>query len=204
MRRVIRSSVVAALAVSAAAVAAPSVTAAPPEDVTLTDYFLIFADLNVNRSVFVNITAVDLCEWAAGGFVGPPPVVDDDIAAVANLTGKGALVGHGEFEDLHIELWEFDDEPPALLGPCEDIAEQLEAGTGPWATGSADVRVKTNDFFGSGTRTAAFGDRTTAIVTDEDGNDHAYRNVFRLNSSCHSGLSAPPSCLVDHSQLRML
>ena len=180
-----------------AVLAAPS-SAGPPEDFELDDYFILFPDTNVNRSVFINITAEDFCAWDGES---PPPVVDDAVPATLNVTGSGDAVGSID-TDLYIELWEFDENPSPLIGPCEDIQEQLEAGTGPWATGVARWKAKTNNLFESEPRSNTFGDRTTAVVTDQEGDTWTYRNVFRLNFSCNFPENAPPTCLVDNSTLR--
>jgi hypothetical protein len=225
------------------------VGAAPPEEFVFDEYALLFPDTNINRSVFVNITARDFCNWEAeaapffewldalflyeefgedyqafldaGGdpdeFPIQPPPVDpgpppsdgpppfpalEPVNGIGVSTGQGAVVGRIDAKDLYIEMWEFDEDPSPLIGPCEDIQQQLDAGDDPWATGFADVKAKTNDFDFSGTRGVAFGDRTTAVVTDQDGNEYSYRNVFRLNGQCNAPEFAPPACLVDNSKLR--
>jgi len=177
-----------------------SATASPPSEAVFDDYIVLFPDVNVNRSVFINITAESFCDWLAGPPEGPPPAIDP-VVGVGVGTGQGAVVGHID-ADLYIELWQFDEDPSPLVGPCEDIQEQLDAGTGPWATGIARHRAKGNDVFGSGTRGVSFGDRTTAELTDADGNEWVYRNVFRGNEQCHQPLDGPPACIVDVSSLR--
>lgn len=180
----------------AAALVSPA-SAGPPEDFVLEDYFALFPDTNVNRSIFINITAEDFCDWDQNS----PPPVQGPVSATLNVTGSGDAVGSID-ADLYIEIWEFDENPSPLIGPCEDIQQQLEAGSGPWATGTARWKAKTNNFFESEPRSNTFGDRTTAVVEDQDGNTWKYRNVFRLNFSCSFPEDAPPTCLVDNSSLR--
>lgn len=195
---------IAVAAAAVIAVPASSTSAGPPQEVVLDDYIVLFPDVNINRAVFINITARDFCDWLDGGPVGPPPAIDP-VTARAVSTGQGAIVGAIDVQDLYIEMWEFDDNPPPLVGACEDLQDQLaDPDAEPWATGTADLKAKTNDFFGSGTRGISFGDRTTAHVTDQDGNTYRYRNVFRLNEQCNAPEFEPPSCLVDNSQLKML
>lgn len=157
----------------------------------------------VNRSVFINITARAFCGWLAGGPGGPPPAIEP-VVGIGVETGQGAVVGRIDAE-LHIEIWEFDQDPSPLIGPCEDIQQQLnDPEARPWASGVARYMAKDNDVTNSGARAKAFGDRTTAVVTDHDGNTWSYRNVFRLNFSCNAPEFAAPSCLVDNSKFRQL
>lgn len=195
---------IAVAAAAVIAVPASGTSAGPPEEQVWDDYIVLFPDLNINKSVFINITARDFCDWLAGPPTGPPPAIDL-VTARGVSTGQGAIVGKIDAEDLYIEIWDFDENPSPLVGPCEDIQQQLDdPDAEPWATGTADFKAKTNDAFGSGTRGISFGDRTTAHVTDQDGNSYRYRNVFRLNEQCNAPEFAPPSCLVDNSQLKML
>lgn len=189
-----------------AAVQASPVGAKPPQEEVFDDYIVLFPDTNINRSVFINITAREFCGWLnqPGGPQGPPPAIDP-VVGIGVETGKGAIVGKIDATHLHIEMWNFDEDPSPLIGPCEDIQEQLaDPDAEPWAVGLADFKAKSNDVTDSGTRGNSFGDRTTARVTDQDGNEWSYRNVFRLNSKCNAPEFAPPSCLVDNSQLRQL
>ena len=240
MKRTIAGLFSVLLVAGVAVVPESPVGAAPPEEAVFDDYIVLFPDTNINRSVFINITAKGFCKWNApfdvwlealflyeeyeaflgdGGQpddfriqpppvdpgpppdLGPPPAIDP-VIGIGGPTGKGAVVGRIDAKDLHIEMWEFDEDPSPLIGPCEDIQEQLDAGEDPWATGSADLKAKSNDVEFSGTRGVAFGDRTTAVVTDQDGNEYSYRNVFRLNDQCNGPDFAPPACLVDNSKLR--
>ena len=156
--------------------------------------------------MFINITARDFCDWVPEGPEppsGPPPVLEP-VATRGVTTGKGAIVVGFEAKDLYIEMWDISGvaEP---IGPCEDIQEQLDdPDAEPWATGTADLRFKDNDFFRTETRGNAFGDRTRAVVTDQEGNTYSFRNTFRLNDQCNAPEDGPPSCLVDKFQLKML
>ncbi len=179
----------------AAALASPA-SAGPPEDIDIHDYFVLFPDTNINRSVFINMTAEAFCGWDQ---MSPPPVLESVVGRL-NVTGSGAAVASID-TDLYIELWEFDEGAP-LIGPCEDIQEQLDDGSGPWASGVARWKAKTNNLFDSDSRSNTFGDRTNAALTDQDGNSWSYRNVFRLNFSCSFPEAAPPTCLVDNSKLQ--
>ncbi len=244
MRRLIAALISVLVLVGFAAVPSSPASAAPPEEVQFDDYIVLFPDLNINKSVFINITARDFCEWDAvatpffewldalflwldyqeflegggdpGDFPvqppptdpgppppdpGPPPAIDP-VFGVGVSTGQGAIVGRIDAEDLHIEMWNFDEDPSPLIGPCQDIQQQLDSGGEPWATGLADFKAKSNDVEFTGTRGVAFGDRTTAHVVDQEGNEYSYRNVFRLNEQCHAPEFAPPACLVDNSKLR--
>ena len=50
----------------------------------------------------------------------------------------------------------------------------------------------------------AFGDRITAVITDQGGNNYGYTSLFRINTKCHVPEFEAPSCLVEKSKLRML
>jgi hypothetical protein len=160
MRR--RAVLVAALAMLALGVTAQT-SAAPPEQVELEDFFPLFADVEDGLGLFVNIGRDDLCEWADGGFVGPPPV-NEPVSVQLNETGKGAVVASFE-DDLSIELWKFDPDVPPLIDPCLDT----DAQDAPWATGTAHVHANDNDFDLSLTRTNSFGIRGQGTVEDASG-----------------------------------
>lgn len=197
MRRII--GLLASAFLLVAAMAATPASAGPPEEIPIDDYIALFPDVNVNRSVFINITAEAFCQWLAEG-EGPPPAIET-VQGRLNVTGSGAAVGSID-ADLYIELWQFDEDPSPLIGPCEDIQDQLDAGSGPWATGTVRWKAKTNNLFESDSRPNTFGDRSTAVLTDQAGNTWDYRNVFRLNTRCNAPDEAPPACLVDNSSLR--
>jgi hypothetical protein len=194
-----------AAAAIALAVPATAAYAQPPEETVANDLISVYLDFENGKSVFINITARDFCDWLPEGPEppsGPPPVLEP-VVTRGVTTGKGAIVTGFEAQDLYIELWDISGitEP---IGPCEDIQDQLDAGGKPWATGTADVRFKDNDFFYTETRGNAFGDRTKAMVTDQEGNTYSYRNVFRVNQQCNAPEDGPPACLVDNFQLKML
>jgi hypothetical protein len=172
-------------------------SADPPETFDV-PFPILFPDLNVEKSVFINITARDFCDWVADGEEGPPPVIDLVTVRVQE-TGNGGEVAKVD-QDLSIEMWEFDDGvlPDNLVGPCEDIQEQLDDPEAePWATGT--VRYQGN-FNGSD------GDRSRGVVT-ETASDTSYRysNTFHINDRCSFNEAAGvPNCLVDNSKLKEL
>jgi hypothetical protein len=176
-------------------------SADPPVEEVWTDYFVLFPDVNVDKSVFINITARDFCDWLETGPVGPPPVLDDAVVARGVPTTNGAVVGRIDAE-LYIELWNFDDPSADLVGPCEDIQQQLDNGDDPFATGIAQFKAKTNDAFESDSRGITFGDRTSAVLVGQDGTDYHYKNVFRLTEQCNVPDMDFPSCYVDKSLLQ--
>lgn len=195
-------------AVSAIALVLPAVTASaqPPEETVVEDFIVLYPDLEYNLSVFINITARDFCDWVPDGPeppTGPPPAIDT-VTSIGIETGKGAIVTKLDADDLYIEMWDLGEDSP-LIGPCEDIQDQLDdPDAEPWASGTASFKAKDNDFFGTGTRGNAFGDRITAVITDQDGNNYDYTSLFRINSKCHAPEFEAPSCLVEKSRLRMV
>jgi len=198
----LRRTLVAVAAAAALAVPAATANAQPPEETVVDDLIVVYPDFENGKSVFINITARDFCDWLDTGPSGPPPAIDE-VATRGVTTGKGAIVVGFEAQDLNIEMWDISAvaEP---IGPCEDIQDQLDdPDAEPWATGGADMRFKDNDFFYTETRGNAFGDRTKAVVTDQEGTTYSYRNTFRLNHQCNAPEDGPPSCLVDNSQLKM-
>lgn len=155
----------------ALAVVAP-VHADPPER-TDEPIFGVFPDSEHGFAVFWNITRDDFCTWAAGGFEGPPPVVE--LVPATNLeTGKGAVVASYK-ATRPIELWSLDSDVPPLTDPCSDTDEQSQA----WATGTAHVVYTDNDRFVSLTRMNSFGDRGQGTVQDAGGDAWHYSWAFR-------------------------
>ncbi len=151
-------------------VVALPVQAAPPvqEDIPL---LLVFPDFENGKVVFWNTTRDDVCAWAEGGFVGPPPVIEL-VPVTFNETGKGAVVfSYNEIRP--IELWNFDD-PDDPVDPCVDTDEQ----DGPWATGDMRVSGHDNDLDVSLTRTNAFGDTGQGTVYTSDGSAWHYSWTF--------------------------
>ena len=126
--------------------------------------------------VFWNITRDDLCDWFAGGFVGPPPV-QKLIDSQVKETGQGALVASFH-ETSTLELWNLDD-PSDPQDPCSDTDGQ----EGAWAQGSATVTANDNDLDVSGTRRNSFGERGQGKVHDADGGHWHFSWVFRAQCS---------------------
>ena len=198
----LRKTLVAVAAAVAVALPGTAASAQPPQEVVFDDFIVLFPDSTLNKSVFINITARDFCEWLEAPS-GPPPAIDL-VTGRETMTGKGAVVGKIDAEDLYIEMWNLGEEGPQE-GPCEDIQDQLDDPTAqPWATGTASFKAKDNDIFGTGTRGNAFGDRTTAQLTGSDGEAYSYSSIFRLNDRCTAPEFGPPSCLVEKSKLKML
>jgi hypothetical protein len=143
-------------------------TAGPPERADWPIHFNAF-DADNGLLTFVNMTRDNLCDWAAGGFDGPPPV-EELITVQSKETGQGAVVESLRAQ-LPFEIWAFEG-VPSFANVC---APELE---GPWATGTGRVSWTDNDFFISGTRTNSFGGSFQASVTDTEGVD--WRYTFRL------------------------
>lgn len=226
------------------ALATVPAAAGPPQQFDEPEFIILYPDLNTERSVFINITAGDFCEWLegaepffawldalflyeeylafldAGGdpddfFVQPPPEdpgppppepgplpARDPVTITENHVkiSERDVFGVGSVDqDLYIEMWEFDagvdpSDPTTLIGPCEDIQNQLDAGSPPWATGT--VRYHSNF-------SKAFGENIRGVVTDTSGASYAYHNSFHINGSCRFKPEIEaPACLVDTSQLR--
>ena len=202
MRRLTALLITTCVVFASAIVPASSAGAAPPDRFEVDDFIVLYPDLDINRSVFINITARDFCDWLAGGPAGPPPAIDPVPVKVIE-TGKGALVTSVDAKDLNIEMWEFDEDPSPLIGPCEDIQQQLDDPEAmPWAAGTARYTAHDNDFFRTETRGNSFGDKVSADLTDRYGNHHSYHHVFHLNWRCNQPDFAPPICLVERSKLR--
>ena len=115
----LKKTLVAAVAAVALAVPATTAFAQPPEETVVDDLFLIYPDFENGKSVFINITARDFCDWVPEGPEppsGPPPVLEP-VATRGVTTGKGAIVVGFEAKDLYIEMWDISGvaEP---IGPC--------------------------------------------------------------------------------------
>ena len=147
--------------------------------------FGLWPDLTNEVSVWVNMTARDFCEWVANGEEGPPPV---EKLISGTLKGRmGEVVGLFEASDVHVELWQFDEhvdvnDPETLIGPCEDIQDQLDdPDAQPWAAGTLSSYTGTdNDLFGDGIGGNSFGDTGSGMVTDGDGANWAFSWKFRV------------------------
>jgi hypothetical protein len=168
-----------------------------PNRSEITDYFVLFPDTDQGVSVFINISARDFCDWDQAS----PPPVQDVVVGQGKMTGQGAPVGRINESELYIELWQFDEDPSPLIGPCEDIELQLEDPTAqPFATGTTSYQGNDNDLMGSGTRGNAFGDRGEAVLTGQDAMTYDYSWRFHISSRCHAD-GGPPACLIDVSSL---
>lgn len=185
---------VAALALLITVTAAP-VKADPPDRFDF-PFFVVFPDVENGLVVFWNITRDAACEWEASGFAGPPPVIELTPVMIKE-TGKGALVGSVQAV-RPIELWNFDDDVPPLVGPCEDTDDQ----TGPWATGIVRVTANDNDLDVSGTRTNSFGDRGQGTVFDIEGGRWHYSWTFR--ASCVVDCELDFSVQAEHTNLKKM
>lgn len=184
--------------------------AAPPAEFDDPEYIVLYADVNINRSVFVNITARDFCEWLdvaepffewlEGGMQGPPPLDPGPIPAIERVPVRVIENGHGvniqaDQSDLYVEIWEFDEDPSPLAGPCIDIQVQLDdPDSEPWATGT--VREKLN-------ASKSFGDKVTGtITTTADDVTYQYSTTYHINEMCNvDRATGVPNCLADHSKL---
>lgn len=177
-----------------------SASAENPNRFEANDRITLFPDVENGLSVWVNTTARDFCNWQSGPPTGPPPAIDT-VVLLGKETGKGAVVGRFS-TDVYIEVRRFDEDPSPLIGPCEDIAEQLaDPDAEPFATGTANWKGNDNDVFGSETRGNSFGDGIKAVVTDSAGNDYRYTSTFHVNNRCHAPEFAPPACLRDAGTL---
>lgn len=178
----------AALTTSALLAGAPTASAGPPvpyEEHPI-GIFPVFGE-DLSGVFFVNTTREDFCTpgmlqfeadviaWIEGGEVGEPPEYPGDPEPHAPLTGQrietrsGAAVVRVSADDLHVEVWAFDDgivdEETLGVGPCLDTDEAdtlLASGTASWL-------VMDNDRYGSGTRGNPWRDHVEATVTGEGG-----------------------------------
>jgi hypothetical protein len=192
------------IVVAAVAAALPGVgaSAGPPESFEVPDFFQLFLDEDEGKSTWINITALDFCLWALGDFEGPAPVVDDAVPATLNFTAKGgeAAVASVKTDALYIEIWNLDNPDGPFVGPCEDILDQLLAGSGPWATGTTSLNIRTNNLFDppAEPRAVSGGFSGTALV---DAGEDTYRYQFtsHSNDSCRDFV-----CAVTNTSLRRI
>jgi hypothetical protein len=140
---------------------------ADPPEVVEEPIFNVWLDLEHGLVGFWNISRADMCDWAAGGFVGPPPV-EAPVEATVVETKQGALIASFS-ETRSLELWNLDADAD-LIGPCEDTNSQTE----PWATGAFTCTARDNDLTVSLTRTNAFGDWGQGTVYDAEGVAYRY------------------------------
>jgi hypothetical protein len=183
-------------------VPAGAASAGPPLDVEVPDFIQLLLDADEGKSTWINITAPDFCAWALGGFMGPPPVVDDAVPATLNFTAKDgeAVVASVKSDDLYIEVWNLDDPDGPFLGPCEDIQDQLLAGSDPWATGTTSVNAQTNNLFfpPAEPRTVSDGVSGTALL-DVSGESYRYHFANHGSDRCTDF-----RCFVMNTSLRMI
>jgi len=178
-----------------------SVSAAPPERIEVPDYIALYLDEDQGTSIWVNITAVSFCTWAAGGFNGPAPVVDDAVPAKLKGTGQDGSAFVGSINaSIYVEVWELDNPDGPFLGPCEDIIDQLLSGGSPWATGTARVNAVTNNVFGTPEARAISGNfGATATLTTNNGEAFRYQINDHFGDRCFEF-----RCAATHTSLRAL
>lgn len=171
MRRFRLVAVLAALLVIT--IAAPAQADDQPGEVFEEPIWLMWPDVENGVAVFWNITRDGFCAWEAGGFEGPPPVIEL-IPARGLFLESGRLLGSWH-ATRPLELWTLDDDVPPLIGPCEDTDDQ----DGPWASGSAYAEAHDDDVFSSHLRTNTFGDRGSGVVYDDAGTAYDFSWVFQ-------------------------
>lgn len=221
--------IVIAIFVTVALVALAAPAGAGPPDRFEDTFPIAFPDFENGFAVFVNTSRELVCTpereafeawefefgeaffvWTeilgmpAEDFPGDPPPADpgpfpaiDPIAIQGKETGKGAIVQKATGSDLPTELWVLDEEDLGV-GPCSDTDDADEL----FATGTTRWQANDNDFFGSDTRSNAFGDRGKATLEGVDGMAYTYMFKFHINSRCHGPEFGPPACLVDSATLR--
>lgn len=216
MRRLFTLGAAVALVLTGAFVSAAQ--SAAPEKLEL-PLITVFPDYENDVVVFVNTTREDYCTsevaaaeeaffaWLDGGMVGPPPPEAEQPEGLMSVSlqlvtvRSGATVLKGDARGVHFELWELDDPADQTgVGPCTDTDDAAAF----FASGAGTYRVRDNDVDVSGTRGNAFGDRGSAVVTDESGQRYRYTVVFHVNDRCHAPETAPSACLVDKSSLKAL
>lgn len=166
---------------------------ADPPEVLEEPIFGILLDLKYEVVVFWNTTRDDFCDWADGGFEGPPPI-DEPVNISFKETGKGAVIS--PFRAVrHLEIWHLDDDAD-LSGPCE----ATDAQPGPLAVGNGRVGSSDNDLFVSGTRMNTFGHRGQGRLESADGTRWHYSWAFLAQIDRHDEFRV----VVDHSNLRQL
>jgi hypothetical protein len=146
-------------------------TANAPQTVPEPIFTLVWPDIDNGVAAFWNITRDAFCSWAAGGFAGPPPVIEPVPVEYVEVH-SGAILSRWH-ATRPIELWRLDEGAP--VDPCLDTDGTFE----PWATGSGTGTWNDNDVFASGTRGNAFGGLGSAIVTDDSGGEWSYKVAFR-------------------------
>lgn len=135
---------------------------------------LLWPDTDNGFAVFWNVTRDNFCDWAAGGFDGPPPV-EELVTTNFRVTADGAMQGRFT-ATRHIELWAFDDDVPPLVDACADTDDQ----EGPWATGYSRASGHDDDFEGMTLPLNTFGDKGNGHVYDSNGDAWSYSWMFRI------------------------
>ncbi len=175
-------------------------SASPPERFEVPDYFSLNLDADEGKSVWFNITAVNFCTWALGGFDGPAPVEDTSTPVMLIHAGQdgGTLVASVQ-ADVYVEVWNLDNPDTAGIGPCEDILDQLLAGGQPWATGTASLNGRTNNLFWlDDVRSASDNLSASASIVTAEGESYDYKLNFHVGNRC-----ADYRCEIANSTLRV-
>lgn len=176
-------------------------SAGPPEQIDSPDFFQLFLDVDEGKSAWINITAVDFCNWASGGFEGLAPVQDTSVPVTLNFNGPGDkyLTPSANLRDVYIEVWDLDNPDGPFVNACEDILDQLLGGGSPWATGTTSFNGKLSNVTEAEPRAFAARANGTALL-DETAGDGGYRYHFNLhgNNRC-----ADFRCDVTNTSLRM-
>ena len=160
------------------ATTAPPASAIPPRAEEIAPILAVFPDFDNRLVGYLNITREGFCAWEAGGMVGEPPLLEPASPAWERTTGTGE-VGGIAMDVLHLELWPMDADPSGQSS-CEDTSD----ATGPFATGSGDVRATDRSLYdsddGHGAYVADMGFR--AVLTGADGSRYRYHlHVIQVN-----------------------
>jgi hypothetical protein len=152
------------------ATTANTAAAIPPHAEEVAPLLAVFPDFDNGLVGYLNITRAGFCAWEAGGFDGPPPLLKDASPAWEHVTGTGQISGTAR-DELHLELWPMDAEPGGVSS-CEDTSD----ANAPFATGTADVRARDADPYGTDDGHGAYtGDMTFhAVLVGSDGGRYGY------------------------------
>lgn len=157
-------------ALLATLVLAVPVAADTPER-TLGPSFGEFYDPNTNTYVLANVTGEAWCDWAGGGFVGDPEVIElTEAMAVSTASGATVFRFHAVWR---LEAYRF----PTVVSPEEACALREEHGI--WATGEVTISLADNDLTGSGPGGNGFGWSMNGSLTDGDGDTYRFKRLFR-------------------------
>jgi len=168
-KRVAVALAAAALPLSLATAANPA-AAIPPHAEEIAPVIAVFPDFDNRLVAYLNTTREGFCAWEAAGFVGEPPLLNELSPAWERTTGTGEVGGVAR-DELHLELWPMDADP-AGVSSCEDTSD----ATGPFATGSADVRATDRSLYGTDDGHGAYvADMDfRAVLTGSDGSRYRY------------------------------